>query len=48
MFTDQDQQLISEILGAVPGEELTLAKALNLFETIYISSRNLTAATRKG
>lgn len=47
MPTDKDQQLISETLRECGGEELTLAKALKLYETIYMSSRNFTPTTRK-
>jgi len=46
MTTLFSQGEITEVLGNTRGEELTIDQALNLFETVYMPSRNFSPKTR--
>ena len=46
MNVGDDQQVIGEMLGEIPKEDMTLDVALNHFETVYMASRNYAAKTR--
>ena len=43
-----DQITIAELIEGVKAEDVTLDKALKLFESVYMASRNLAKRTRQG
>jgi hypothetical protein len=43
-----DQGRVAGIVGDIAPDELTFDKAIELFETIYMASRNLAYKTRVG